>query len=602
MPAVGDRRAVQYPSPFSNIATTYFPSTVRELYRLMEYYYISFPEAFRIVFDMASFPVTEIAIDDSERGMASTFRELYDGPLDAKNFCRKIGLDHFCFGLSYSTVMMPREKYLTCPNCNEHRPLRAWDWLLRQKKFVAVCHRCRSRGAKFISEQPIRDPRRIKFVRWAPRDIRQEINPATGDVRHRYIPPARTRVRVLAGDDFAIETTPLAMIHAILNDRVIEVMEENLFTTSMPSPSLKMVEDGSGLPLLVSVLKLIHFVNVLRRGEEAVAHDHIAPMRWLSPAPNAGQSAADLISLSKFQDTIMETVNKHRSDPNYVAGLPFPVNIQNFGGDANSLFVEQVVQQSLQSIASGLGMPLQFLTGDMTWSAGNVSLRVLGNRILDQGRELSQFLRFSADRIAAFLQLRRVDQIGLVDFKLTDDPQRLQMLVTLYQLGLITGEILVREATGKELDELMDDLEEEQKKMDEIMEKRSIRQAEISMRAQIAAQQVQMESMGGAGMMQDPYVSSTEQGDYVGGEQMLEAAGGDVGTAEAWRIARKLQNMSPQQQQLVLGRYAMSGHAQLAEQVRQFLAGDNTGVDTRAMPEQKPPRRESVNTVSPNAA
>ena len=626
MPTTQEGRGIAYPSPFQDVASTYMPSTIRELYRLMEYYYVTCPEAFRILFDMSAFPVTDLAIEDASPHVANTYRKLFEGPLKAKDFCIDIGLDHHTFGLSYSTVLFPTDKFMQCrnPRCGDKRPIDAWDWKLQRKRFMATCAKCKTRGEVRLTEEKSRNPWRIKFVRWAPRDMRIEVNPVTGQMRHRYIPPAKIRVNVLSGEPWTVKTTPLPIVEAILNDRVIEVVEENLYFTRMPSPSLRLVEDGSGVPLLISALRHMHYINVMRRGSEAVAHDHIAPMRWLSPAANAGLNPADMISLSRFRDEVLASVEEHRKDPNLVMTLPFPVNIQNLGGDAIQLFVQPEIQQALQSMAAGLGMPLEFLHGTVSWSAGNVALRVLGNKVMNQGRMLSDFLRFSADRVGAFIGLRRVDQIGLTDFKLTDDPQRMQVMMNLYNLGLLTGESLVREATGEEFDDLVNDLREEQRVMDELMEERTIRQSEAQAKAQVAAMQIQQTMLpqqlmvDAAGNPMNPAVASgegmptpgqvpgqaqgqgvmqgQEQG-WVDGEEFVGSAmKGDPERTAAWSVAQSLRKISPQRQEEVLARLRQNGKGGMAEMAR-GMASAGASVDMRPLPAQRAPRRNSMNTA-----
>lgn len=592
-PVEGGGRGPSYAPPWQKIASTFLPSSMFELYRLMEFIYVSTPEVHRIINDLATFPITELSIDDEDEDAAKTYRELLGDTLNIRSFCQGIGLDCLAFGAGYATVLFPFKKTMTCNTCHDTQRMEAWQWKLRSKKYVGKCTKCGTEGEVSVIERKINDKSRIKLVRWPPRDIRIRKNPVTESCEYRYVPPRKVVDRVLSGDRFTHETTPQVIVDAILHGKQIVILDDNFFVMSSVAPSLQMTEDGHGLPSVVCVLNVLHYMDTLRRGSEAVAKDHIAPLRWLSPAANAGQSPADMIDLARFKEEVLGSVQEWRKDPNLVMALPFPINAQNFGGDANAMFVSTEIELSRRVVASGMGVPVEFLDGTLNWSASSVSLRVLGNRVLDHMRDQNRFLRFVCDKVGLFLGLKRVDKVGFVDFKMNDDPQRIQVLAMLQANGLLTGEILVREAIGKELDDMLPVIAEEQEKLDNLQAERLMRQSIAQAIAQARAT-IEGQKVLAAEGMAIPAGGNAEGGGEEGaahGEEQ-SAQGGDDAYAYALRISR----MPQQERDRAMAAMLESGQALLAQRVQAYLPQVSSGVDMRPLPQQKPPRRDSMNS------
>lgn len=91
------RRGTVYPSPFFDVAQTYMPPTVKELFRWCTYFFYKDPMIGSVVTKIAEYPVTDFVYNADEKHIRDGWKELMEDTLNLKPFLIELGLDYFCF-------------------------------------------------------------------------------------------------------------------------------------------------------------------------------------------------------------------------------------------------------------------------------------------------------------------------------------------------------------------------------------------------------------------------------------------------------------------------------------------------------------------------
>jgi hypothetical protein len=171
-------------------------------------------------------------------------------------------------------------------------------------------------------------------------------------------------------------------------------------------------------------------------------------------------------------------IRKWRIDPNYISVVSVPLGFERLGGDGRALLLGPEIEVTNKEITGGMGVPIEFVFGGLSWSGSSVSLRTLENHFLLYRRLLLRFVNWVKNRVRIYLNLADVD-IGFTEFKMADDIQRKQIVIQLNAANKISDHTM--------LTELGFDYDEEQKKIEKEAEDRNKIQA-MMMKAQTEAQ------------------------------------------------------------------------------------------------------------------
>src|ERR1700729_2027856 len=110
--------AVAYPSPFFDVAHTYLPTTVKQMFRWCRYYFLTNAPLNAVIFKMSEYPVTDIIFDHSSDDLKSKWREYFQDHLRYRAFQVEVGLDYFTYGNAFISIGYPFKKYLSCSSCS----------------------------------------------------------------------------------------------------------------------------------------------------------------------------------------------------------------------------------------------------------------------------------------------------------------------------------------------------------------------------------------------------------------------------------------------------------------------------------------------------
>jgi hypothetical protein len=181
--------------------------------------------------------------------------------------------------------------------------------------------------------------------------------------------------------------------------------------------------------------------------------------------------------LLTWKNNISNIITMWRRDPTAMFPVPFPVQTSQIRGDAQALSLHNDLQFSRQDIAGGMDVPADFLYGNLTWSGGNVSLRVLENLFINRVGGLDRLLTWINGHIGPYLTLPEC-QVRHKDFKMADDVAQKNIALSLRASGTISDQTVLEELDFDYYGEKKKRAEELKDRMIE-MESQAVNQAEI---------------------------------------------------------------------------------------------------------------------------
>ena len=436
-------QGVNYPSPFFDVAHTYLPTTVKQMFRWCRYYFLTNPLINAVVFKMAEYPVTDILIDHENADVKNKWTEYFQDHLRYRAFLVEVGLDYFTYGNAFVSIGYPFKKYLSCTKCDFSGPadkIRA-NWQFTNYNFRLTCPKCNTIGDAAVRDQYFRNASGIKLIRWNPEDIEITYNDITGEYTHFYTIPATVRNDIVIGKKDVLEGIPQVFIAALREQKGIVFSKDNLF--HLRRPTLASHDRGWGIPLLLPVLKDVFYLQLMKKAQEAILLEHIVPLRILFPQAGSGTSDPyTTINLVEWREHVSAEIARWRMDNNYIPVMPLPLGNQTIGGDGKALMLTGEIMQWSDQIVTGMGVPIEFIKGGMSYAGTNVSMRMLENAFIGYILRHKALARWVMQEVSSFLHWPAAT-VRFKPFKMADDLQRKAFDLQLNQAGKLSDTTLL---------------------------------------------------------------------------------------------------------------------------------------------------------------
>jgi len=623
------RSGVRYPSPFFDIGSTFLPSNFKQLMRWCRYYFLVHPLINAVVFKMAEYAITPLIVKTQDNKLLGDYTTLIEDVLKLRPFSIEVGLDYYAYGNCFVSVYYPFKKYLVCKQCGSHWDIKdtrsGMKYDFRNLKYhIKGCPKCGHAGEAGVLDHHVPSVREIRLVRWDPEHVDIEYCPTTGEHRYYYRLPLQLKNDITIGKREVIETVPDIYIEAMRKGKSVLFNPDNLF--HMKRPTIAQKDMGWGMPMILPVLKDAYYMQILRKGQEAIAQEHIVPLRVLFPQAGSGTSDPyTTINLDEWTHRIEGEISKWKLDPNYIPVLPLPIGHQIIGGNGRAMILHQELRMEAETIIAGMGVPQEFIFGGLQYSGSNVSMRMLENHFLGYRHSLLHLVRdFVLHKVANFLGWAKVD-VEFRRFKMADDLQRLFFFQQLNQAGKVSDRTLLIEA---DLDPQVEQtyLDSELAKSIETQRRTQVGSAAVQgeaqlvnmrytnraqaegMKAQMLAQaeaQREMETGTAAPPPPEPQPAPTEAPGALPGESQLTVAsrGGGIDLmTEARRAVSYLNQVAqsdPEEANRMV-KFMRQRNPQMFSLVARILqeqrGGNENPLDARQqpMPEQRPPRRAAM--------
>lgn len=498
-------RRSEYPDPFLDVASTKLPKSRQKLLELCYQFATTHPQFAPIVKKLARYPITRM-IFDSDDSHPSSFQEWWRDVLENKveiaYESQAAGMDYFGYGICVTTVHRPFLRKYTCTTCEKVYEAGQINYFIRNKGFWGRCEACGSDTKLEAEDAYITNPNRINVVRHAPQNLYIRYIRETGDsdiycdvseslkqaVRKSRKPDRRT-----------IDQTPIKFVKAAMEDNARVRFDRNRVHV-MRQPTLSGRNMAWGMPTVMAGMKEAYLNQVYKKADESSANERVLPARFVYPQGTT-QDPLSMISLSKWQQFMGESMARWRQDKNAVIPSAFPVGVAEVGGDAQRFNTANLRQLSIKEIIGSTGVPEGFLADGMTWSGGSVQLRMLENMLMSYMRQLNTLLQFVIDQVAQITGKPRI-KAEWKPFRMADDVQKLQMLIQLAQMKVVSyKEVLDR--MDLSFDKQYTQVRKETEKLSEVQ----IEEQLVGAKAALRSAEVQSETQ----IRQQGYQSLTEE-------------------------------------------------------------------------------------------
>ena len=169
----------RFPDPFCDVASLSMPESIQTALRWCEYI-MNANGIYRQALDRAvSYFITEIEVGDLGentigREEKEKYKVFFEDTLGIKNVLHTIGLDFLTYGNSFTSLLIPFRRYLSCKKCGLEMPLRKvhnlsqcnFKW--EDFQFHATCPNCKTHGVwKHIDRRAGNDDG-VSVKRWPP--------------------------------------------------------------------------------------------------------------------------------------------------------------------------------------------------------------------------------------------------------------------------------------------------------------------------------------------------------------------------------------------------------------------------------------------------
>lgn len=491
----------KYPNPFFDLANNMIPSNIKTLFKYCHAFFHTDPFLSNVVRKLTEYPLTEILYQEgTDDKTKAKYDVLLHEKLKINSLLIEIGLDYYTYGNCFISMFMKTKRYLVHPRTNERIPIDKAKYEYKAYKFNIWDDVTKSFLECEVEDDPINSIESLRLVRWNPENIDISYNPITGESVYYYEIPNDLKKSIVSGDKHIIATTPLIFLEAVKNKK--RVVLDNKTFYHFKRPGLSESDMGWGKPVVLSALKKIYYLQVLQRGNEAIAHEHIVPKKAISPANTATLDPLTQLNLPKWTGEMESTIKKWRQDPNYIAVFPIPIGYQELGGNARGLMLTPEMRFLEENIINSLGVPIEFIKGGASWTGSSISLRIVENMFLTYRGLLLDFVNhFLLPRLHFFLGYPEV-KVRFKDFKMADDSQQKQLMLQLSEMGKVSDQKLLdlfglsSQSMEKELDDSVRQMSEQQARA-QIMQAEAQGQgnvilAKYQVRAQIEATREQL--------------------------------------------------------------------------------------------------------------
>ena len=443
---VANYTRLMYPNPFFDLSRHYFPKSVKTLFKYCRIFFYQNEFIHNVINKLAEYPITDFIYDGiSDDVVRKNYKELAEHHLKLKSFLIECGLDYFTFGNCIVSANMKFKRFLVCSNCKQPTLFEEFPFRWAALKFIGErCPKCGASGVELtIDDRYLKNPKYFKFIKWSPENITIDYDELTGESRYFYMMNEKTRKGIVEGKKDVLQRVPKLFIEAIQKNRKIELDPRNLY--HFKRPTLAEEDQGWGKPLLLPAIKMLWYMQTLRRGNEAIVADHLVPMRAIYPSSQVNLDPFTQLNLGQWSSQVQEQLLRWRIDPNNVGIFPVPIGYESLGGDAKLLMLTPELQYLEESIINSLGVPVEFIKGGSTWTSSSVSLRIVENHFLTYRESITEFLNyFVMPKVKYFLGYPDV-HIRLKKFKMSDDIQAKELLLQLSAAGKIPDSYILEE-------------------------------------------------------------------------------------------------------------------------------------------------------------
>lgn len=425
---VGPLTDDRFPDPFCDAASTAMPETIYDALRWSEFVIMANGVYRAAVARVIAYFITDIEIvapgggDGSDRlgrEEKQKYLDFLNDTLGIKNVLSTVALDLLTYGNSFTSLIVPFRRYLSCPGCGLELPLKRvfntpdfkFQWSGYQ--FHAQCPQCNYTGIWKHIDRRSGASGQIKVKRWSPHEMDILHDPYTDDTAYIWRIPDDYRSLLKQGHLHQLERASWELVEAVRGNQALLFDPDVIY--HMKEESLAGIRNrGWGISRVLANFRQAWYVQVLHRYNEAIALDYVIPFRVITPQPRPGQGGEVndpvlQINMGSFASRVERMLKQRRRDPARWNILPFPIEYQALGGDATQLAPKDLLELGYDTLLTSIGVPVELYKGSLQVQAAPAALRLFEANWSYLVHSLNRFLAKLVEKVAQVMSWEPVN-------------------------------------------------------------------------------------------------------------------------------------------------------------------------------------------------
>lgn len=449
-----------FPNPFNDVASLAMPTNMRSALYWCEYIFSMFGTYRMAMERVISYFLTDFEILKASDQETEKWTSFLGDVIDAKSVVQNSLRNRECYGNNFASVVVPFKRFLVCPKCGYMAPLstiaehKVFEYEFQIPEFHAKCPTCKVgsgyKGKWIVKNENDDEEKKLKVKLWNPHEIEMLHDPYSEDIAYLWRIPEDYKRLIRQGKLYHLERAPMEVIRAVHNNQMYRFNPDSIF--HMKEPTLGGIYNrGWGIPRIISNFRQIWYVQVLRRFNEAIALDYVIPFRVITPAPATGKTGSSggggggmpidpmsMFSGSDFSSGVKRMIRQRRKDPASMQVLPFPVNFQMFGADANQLAPRDLLDQGMETLLNDAGTPVELYNGSLQLQTAPVALRLFESTWHHLVHDANSFLMWLVRQVSQIMSWEAVE-CKLKRVTIADNLEKQMMAAQLYMSQALSG-------------------------------------------------------------------------------------------------------------------------------------------------------------------
>jgi len=417
----------RYPNPYYNIPLQYLPLNMDGMLWWADHFLFRNGFYKSALSRIANYFITSLVIKCEDEDAKKKYEEILK-KISWKEQLGIGGLNLLAYGNAYISTNPGFTRYLQCPKCLKVTNInKIDDFQFKQGKYYYSClnPRCKHTGEHDCVDKSSKDPNQIKVVHWPAREVKVRSEDTTGQAEYYWdIPNSYIQKVTSKNNKFYAKVTPKVIYDCIYDKKMVAFNERNFVHLKMPSP-VSLRTDGRSIPPCIYMFEDFFMLQVLKRFNEAICYEDIAPFRVVSMAsPSDGVSNPALNMNGGFWKAAVDgMIQEHRKDPGAYHTFPYPLQYQQLGGEGKNLVPVEMMDKWKSDILSALNIPQELYNMNLQTNTVGPALRLFENSWSMLPHYYNLLLAHFADTIGSMLGLPEAE-ISLIPVTFADDMER----------------------------------------------------------------------------------------------------------------------------------------------------------------------------------
>lgn len=510
---IGDNGRDRYSNPFYNIPLQYLPMNIEGMLLWAEHFLYRNGFYKQALNRIANYFITSLTIECDDEEAKKQYTEILD-KLQWKQVCGKAGLNLLAYGNEFVTVNQGFYRYLACPVCFKSSNIdKLQNYEFSKGKYYMGCLKCSYKGEHKCIDKPANDVDKIHVVHWPAKEIRIRHEETTGESEYFWDIPQQYGKKVTTKNNkFYSKKTPQVVYDCVFNKTMLAFNTKNFVHLKLDTPST-IRTDGKAIPPSMFIFEDLFMLQTLKRYNEVICFEDIAPFRVISMGDGSNPAANPLLNQNGgvWSGAVDDMIEEHRRDPGSYHKFAFPLNYQQLGGEGTKLAPTEMMEYAKKMILNALDVPVEMFEMTFQQQAAGPMLRMFENAWSVIPANYNKLLTHMGTVIGNIMGLPKA-KISLIPITFSDDMERKSVIGQLVSANSIARSELLKlynfdyeDQVRKKMqeDRVTQEIQEEEKEKQEIAQATQQNLMQMLQGQQQGGQPGQPGGGGGGGTPQD---------------------------------------------------------------------------------------------------